>query len=634
MSVKRTSIITIFLFAWLAAGPLGAIPHSYPRVANFYTTEPHIEDCPRLSRYDMVIMPAGMYDIRPEIITTLRELNPDIILLAYFPAAIMWPGEDYGSPIHDGYRDKVVANNWWLRDNKGNKVGNDDYWWLLNFTTKCPRDSYGRTLAEWLPSYMADQIWATGVWDGLWVDECWDDPTWLNYIEGFFQDWPAMVDSDMNGVGDDPDDLLLWWRTAMTSFVSSLRWRLGDEAVILGNGKQLFHTMLNGGIRENFPRMHGDWEANMFSEFGYVTNCEMFRSYPMNASMMSCFSTDEQHTVFEPYRTPTYLRFLRFTLTSSLLGDGYLALENKSGRCLWWEDLYDIDLGNPTSSAYLDSILCEASGRNKPVWRRDFEKGEIVCNPYIQHIMTEDGDWIMPEDGLILITESDAPLALSALRDSVPGVVDRDVIRMPVYVAVDNPSDHAAPAYVWSVVKLGDTEVSTGTPREFLIGKNRTDTLSVAANFPSTLAIETYTIEVNVAGPDMEVRSSDTVSVKRTVEFPSEEETLADNHEPGSDEIEEDNLLIYPQPAAFSSGETLRMEVRGNHTSANENCLIRMYDVSGRLVRTIYEGVYGDGLSLEIGLTSKGGGKIAPGLYILVLELGDLAQTRKIVLLK
>ena len=126
----------------------------------------------------------------------------------------------------------------------------------------------------------------------------------------------------------------------------------------------------------------------------------------------------------------------------------------------------------------------------------------------------------------------------------------------------------------------------------------------------------------------------DTLYIRRTVDFSRDETTLWDNQDPSSDEIEEDNLLIYPQPAAFSSGENLRMEVRANQTSANENCSIRMFDVRGRLVRSIYEGVYGEGLSLEIGLTSKGGGKIAPGLYIIVLELGDLALSRKIVLLK
>jgi hypothetical protein len=76
------------------------------------------------------------------------------------------------------------------------------------------------------------------------------------------------------------------------------------------------------------------------------------------------------------------------------------------------------------------------------------------------------------------------------------------------------------------------------------------------------------------------------------------------------------------------------MEVRADQTSANEICRINMFDVRGRLVRSVYEGVYGEGLSLEIGLTSKGGEKIAPGLYIIVLEMGDLALNRKIVLLK
>jgi len=634
MFTKWTSVVSIFLLAVLSAGSLGAAPHSYPRVANFYTTDPHMEDCPRLSEYDMVIMTAEIQDIAPEIIAELRSLNPDIVLLAYFPAELMWPEEGITAPTGQQFWDKVVACDWWLYDTKGYRMGDPDLLWVLNFSMSCPEDPYGQSLGEWLAAYMADHIYATGLWDGILIDGCFEDPIWLNNVDTFFQYPPAMVDSDRNGVGDDAEDLQASWLTALTGFVSSLRSQIGPGAILVGNDKQYMHGLLNGGIRENFPFMHGGWDANMTSEYGYLTNCDMFLSSPLTASMIICFSEYEKHTVYEPYRSSTYEKFMRFTLTSALLGDGYYVLENGTGRCLWWEDLYDIDLGLPTSVARIDSIYSQAGDRMCPIWRRDFQNGYVLCNPFNQYIYTVDNEWIMMNDGLIKITQSDAPFSISVSMDGVPRIVDKDVLRIRVETQVDNPSEHAAPAFVWSLTKLGEMVMNTGPVIETLIGKQSVDTLSIPVGFPSTLGLETYTIEINVAGPDMEIIDTETFHVRRTVEFPSDETTAFDDHEPGSDTIEEDNLLIYPQPAALSSGETLRMEVRGNQTSANEICSIRMFDVRGRLVRSIYEGVYGEGLSLNIGLTNKGGEKIAPGLYIIVLEMGNLAQNRKIVLLK
>jgi hypothetical protein len=634
MFAKRTTVVTIFLLAALAAGSTGATPHSYPRVANFYTTDPRLDDCPRLSEYDLVVLPGGMQDISPEIITTLRSLNPDIVILAYFPASLMWPEEAITCETGRQFWDKVVACDWWLYDTKGYKMGDPEYLWVLNFTTNCPEDPYGQTLGEWLASYIADRIYATGLWDGILIDGCFENPTWLNNTDKFFQHPPAMVDSDRNGVGDNDEDLEQWWLTALTGFVSSLRSQVGPGATMVGNGKQFMHGLLNGGIRENFPNMHGDWDANMFSEYGYLTNCDQFLSSPLTASMILCYDEYEGHTVFTPYRSSSYLKFMRFTLTSALLGDGYYVLEGISGRCLWWEDLYDVDLGAPTSDAYLDSVYSQSGDRMCPVWRRDFQNGYVLCNPFNQYIYTVDNDWIMYEDGLIKITHSDVPFTVRASREDIPRVVDRDVRRLRIPTAVANPSEHAAPAFVWSVTRLGDEVLNTGPVLERLVGKSSSDTLEVTVGFPSTLGFETYTIDINVAGPDMEILHTDRFRIRRTVQFPSDETTEFDNHDPGSDTIQEDGLLIYPQPAAFSSGETLRMEVRGNQTSANEICTIRMFDVRGRLVRSIYEGVYGEGLNLEIGLTNKGGEKIAPGLYIIVLEMGNLAQNRKIVLLK
>jgi hypothetical protein len=636
MFAKRISITAIVVWMFLAAASHAAPSTTYPRVANFYTTDPHVDDCGRLSLYDLVVMPAGMQDIHPDIIANLRTMNPDIIILAYFPAGIMWPEYPENTPTHRQYWDKVDACGWWLYDTNGDVVGSDDHWWFLNMTTECPSDPYGRTLGEWLASYIANEVYGTGLWDGIWIDGCFEDPTWINNAENYFRNPPATVDCDRDGIGDDPADLLLRWRTELTGFIASLRELVGDSAILVANGKQYMHGDLNGAVRENFPRMHGDWNANMFSTYGYVTNCESFRTSPDVASMITCFSRYDRHTVYEPYRTPAFNRQFRFSLTSALLSEGYFVFEDGSGRCLWWDDYYDIDLGNPTGGPYMDSLYCHIYHKMRPVWRRDFEKGYVICNPFSNPICMADGNWLMAEDGLVKITVSDARFTISICEETMPGTVDKDLPRLGVYATVTNPSAYAAPALVWCSLKKGGTVVSTSLVNENLIGKARTDTVTALVPLPQTLALETYTVEIYVAGPDSQVIGMDSVSVRRIVDFPRDKRILddGDGEDANPNVTGEDNLLIYPQPAAFSSGENLRMEVKGSRIPADEHCYINMYDVRGRLIRSIYEGVYGEGLSLEIGLTSKGGEKIAPGLYIIVLEMGDLTQTRKIVLLK
>jgi hypothetical protein len=75
------------------------------------------------------------------------------------------------------------------------------------------------------------------------------------------------------------------------------------------------------------------------------------------------------------------------------------------------------------------------------------------------------------------------------------------------------------------------------------------------------------------------------------------------------------------------------MEVTGSSARASV-CTVKIYDVRGRLIRTVFEGELDQGADLEIDLYGEGGEFIAPGVYYVSAELRGEIRTGKIVLLR
>jgi flagellar hook assembly protein FlgD len=62
---------------------------------------------------------------------------------------------------------------------------------------------------------------------------------------------------------------------------------------------------------------------------------------------------------------------------------------------------------------------------------------------------------------------------------------------------------------------------------------------------------------------------------------------------------------------------------------------LRVYDVSGRLVRTLVDGRQPEGVATATwDGRNDGGGRVASGVYFYRLEAGDTRATRRMVLLK
>lgn len=613
--------------ALLPAAGLGA--HAYPRVGNLFPKDAQPEYAAALSRWDIVGLDASIQDVVPEMIGEIRSLNPEVAVLAYFPVAFIWADYNPAVPVHRDFGAKMEDADWWLYDDEGHRIGEPGNLWYLNLTTKCPPDSSGEILAVWLANYVADVVVGSGVWDGVILDGMDQVIRWLNDFDQFFQDPPAAVDCDRDGVADHPDSLDAWWSGGAEAFLATLRAAVGPAVVIVPNGNNYFYQYANGGIRENFPKMHGGWQQNMFAPYGYIPMCQNYLQDPINATMVLCYYKEGTQDIFTQPTGSSVEKFMRFTLSSALLGDGYYFFDGGRGGSIWWQDHYDLDLGDPLGPCYLDSIESQMDHVRYPAWRREFQNGTVICNPYQNYLVLEDGTWLFPEDGSVRTHRLPGPLGLALRKagcDREFNQRDRSVFYEALVV---NGNSSAAQGYVWADLAAGGQTVVAGAAHEIMVGVGDTDTLRFSLRVPASLPAGHYTLTVCAGGFDRVATDSDTINVTRIIEFDRNGQLVNDVNRTGCGG---DSLVIYPQPLRLSGTAVLSV-APADPAPAGGACSMKLYDAAGRLVRALYEGSLDDGVDLAIGEDALADHR-SPGIYFLRIETRRTVITRKIVLLR
>ena len=328
--------------------------------------------------------------------------------------------------------------------------------------------------------------------------------------------------------------------------------------------------------------------------------------------------------MYEPKRTISYERFLRFTLTSALLSDGYYYLGDPHWT-LWWEDLYDLDLGDPTADAYCDSLWNSLYGYYCPIWIREYEKATVICNPGPRYAILPDGTWLYPEDGMIQSHVTPCCLDIEIDRPSTARLFDRRGWGVGYTATVVNASDDAVYGYIWARLTADGDTVVAGSIRQFLFGARDSVEKSLSLRVASALPVGTYCLEVFVGGPNYVPTGHDTIYVKRSIDF---YDTPRKNH----NGTEEGNLGVRLRPSVTRDGRT-RLEVTGSSAKASVRS-VKIYDVRGRLVSTVFEGELVQGEGLDIDLMAEGGESFTPGVYFVSAELNGEIHTGKIVLLR
>lgn len=354
---KKILGISMFLFfvTSVVAFPVSASHQvrEFPKNANYFLkwtlTESEVRD---LAKWDVVILDMEVQARQPEMLKKMRELNPDITLLAYITAQEI---RGDASTSYSLMRRKLVSgisDAWYLKGSRGNRLS----WWqgtyLLNITNEAPVMN-GQRLNTYLASFVAIDIMGSGLWDGVFYDNAWDNITYFAKTQ----------DIDINGDGSADANLDYAWQEGMKMLYRETRRLTGKPIILVGNGlTQVYKQELNGSMLENFH------------DFSWAEFMGAYKKGSEGPYRMNIFNANTGNTGngFD------YQRF-RYGMTSALLENGYYSFDygDTKHEQTWWYDEYTADLGPALGSAVSQK---ELTSYQPDVWRRDFEHGVAVVN--------------------------------------------------------------------------------------------------------------------------------------------------------------------------------------------------------------------------------------------------------------
>jgi hypothetical protein len=366
-SLLNTIIMSLVIFWFLLPGKSFAMntKETYPKLANYFlqwTIADH--EVPELAKWDILILDMEVQENSRNNLRRIRQLNPDIIILAYITSQEA-DANIYNSQwsLNATLRKRLIDNisdNWWLRDSGGNRVS---FWpgtYMLNLSDGSGLNSRGQKWNDYLPEFVRSQILSTGLWDGVFYDNIWGDIGW---VRGDF-------DIDNDGRIKNVGEINRKWSDGVKKMLRRTREIIGSEYLILGNGKVYdgYQGLLNGVMFEGFPppwESHGNW-GGILSTYSRIKNNH----------------NNPNVTVINSYGNRHHYSDVRFGLGSTMMeGHGYFSysFDISSHGQVWWYDEYDVNLGRAISAPY--NLLDRSSPLYRDgLWRRDFENGTVIVN--------------------------------------------------------------------------------------------------------------------------------------------------------------------------------------------------------------------------------------------------------------
>jgi hypothetical protein len=196
----------------------------------------------------------------------------------------------------------------------------------------------------------------------------------------FSKSW---FDLDANGVADIPDSSDVWWKAGRRDRAPPRAPAHGPElhhhgqrAASLPRGQRRDARALPAPVRLGGP---GAEPVQLQVAVGHVRP-ERLPLELADAVRPDAAQPDRQRVLGRhPRRSSRYTsahqQLFRFNLGSTLLGDGYIALNSGSYNCTYWQPEYDLHLGWPMGPAFPTVI------GGVTIWRRNFTSGEAWVNP-------------------------------------------------------------------------------------------------------------------------------------------------------------------------------------------------------------------------------------------------------------
>ena len=371
--MKKGLLFTfIVLFCFIPVFSQAAqLKSSYPRLANYYLKwELNSTEARELAKWDLLILDMEVGSNSPDAIKLIREINPQVIILAYITSQeiiedINQAAGNTGAFLRRELKSNIV-DSWWLRDQSGQRIS---FWpgtYMLNLSDGAGLNSQGQRFNDYLPEFVAQKIASLNLFDGVYYDNTWGDVSWVNN---------GNVDVNNDRVKDNSSVADTAWSSGFLKMLKKTRTLLGDKFIIVGNGRiyQGYQNLLNGMMLESFPsewENGGHWTGSMQTYLRLPT---------LNVNpQISIINVNKKNQ----YNYPAF----RFGLTSTLLGNGFYSYDYdvSNHTQTWWYDEYNVNLGPAQSQAY---NLLQPSAANilQPgLWRRDFKYGSVLVNSTIK----------------------------------------------------------------------------------------------------------------------------------------------------------------------------------------------------------------------------------------------------------
>lgn len=348
-------VLLFFVFQIISTTSVHAafLSSPYPRRANYFLKWTLTDvDVKELSKWNLVVLDMEVQARQPEMLKKLREMNPNIILLAYItPQEIRTDASVSYSLMR-----RKLANNipegWYLHSTNGNRLS----WWpetyLLNITNQAPLIN-GERFNTYLASFVATEIMGSGLWDGVFYDNAWDNITYFAKTSDIDLNGDRIVDPNVDHA----------WREGMKTLYRETRRLSPRPLILIGNGlTQIYKNELDGSMLENFHN------------FSWAEIMGAHKTSSAGTNRITIVNANTGNTGNER----DYQRF-RYGMASALLEGGFYSFDygDTKHEQTWAYDEYATNLGQPVGSAASQK---ELTTYQPDVWRRDFEKGITLVN--------------------------------------------------------------------------------------------------------------------------------------------------------------------------------------------------------------------------------------------------------------
>jgi hypothetical protein len=370
--------------------------HLFPKLfIQLQTYLPSVATVKEAANRDLIVADAEVVANNPEFLGAsgvIRTLNPNAVILTYFSAADVIPGNT--ATINAGFI-AGVKDAWYMKDVSGARFKlyelREGFWTeMLNLTT---------VVNNFMPKYLNNAVLSKGLVDGIFYDWINDDISWLNHRTHAPCGLP---DIDHDGLPESDKDLNERWIVGTKNLLQNSSRFFPNGSLIIGNSggvtKHTYGAGLDGLMIENF--LGADWAYIMRKHLGHL-------KYSRRSTLSIIMANGKE----KDYKT------MRYSLCSTLMFNGYFTYTNKgSYLATWWYDEYSVDLvsgkslksldhkgylGKPVGDAYsvlnpqekLKDILLSVnySLAGTKVWRRDFTNGIVLINPSAKDVLVNLG---------------------------------------------------------------------------------------------------------------------------------------------------------------------------------------------------------------------------------------------------